>query len=123
MFTTAKYYGTCAVHGSYESFVPGCPTCSANPWPWAFPAAAPQPVTWPAMVPPVCTGSDTRDADFSLIATGVPSEGRCGICGQRVRLYDGQHLVTHPYRLTTDREYVAPQDDAGPAPSSRPEDR
>ena len=56
--------------------------------------------TWKRFAPPpVCTGTGTIPVDFKPMATEIPSEGHCGICGQRVPIQAGQEgvLATHPY--------------------------
>jgi hypothetical protein len=114
MTMTAHMSNYCVRCQAYVSLPHACFTFPLAPSDWStLPTAPPQPMTWPAVVPPVCTGTGTQDADFSLVSDGMRGEGRCGICGQRVRLYDGQHLVTHPYRLPSDPAFVAPAAEAG----------
>lgn len=52
------------------------------------------------MPPPVCTGSGTVPVDAQVSYSTLPTEGRCGICGQMGPLANSTNFVlaTHPFR-------------------------
>src|SRR5260370_38575546 len=84
----------CTLHGLY--FGTQCPS-------WWWPQYTVPP--WP-QPPPLCTGTGTLDVDYFPNISGTKGDGVCGICGQRVRLNNGQYMVAHAYRLKTDPEYL-----------------
>jgi hypothetical protein len=85
--STTTYYGTCMIHGAYQSAAPGCPQCGQS-WVWVVPT--PQP-------PPVCTGSG-HPPGATIVGAGFT--GTCGICRREVALLwtgESSIIATHPY--------------------------